>query len=390
MNAAEAREAVRGNPLSFLHVDKAEIDLPPETNPYAPEVYEKAAENLRALVSGGYVCRDAEPSYYIYRLTMAGRSQAGIVACPAADDYLAGHIKKHELTRAAKEEDRVRHITALNANTGPIFLMHRRDSALDDIKRAVMTSSAPVYDFVADGDVRHEVWVIKGAQTIGAIGARMRAVGSLYIADGHHRCASAVRVAQKKREAAAQGAQGAEEFNFFLAVIFDADELQILDYNRVVRDLNGLTAEEFLAQAGKAFTITESDKPVRPDAAHIFGMYLAGKWYRLETKFDVILEAATGPLKSLDVSILQDHLLAPILGVGDPRTDERIDFVGGIRGLAELERRAGTGGDMAVSFSLYPTSTEELMDIADAGLVMPPKSTWFEPKLLSGLFVHEL
>jgi uncharacterized protein (DUF1015 family) len=415
MNAAEARAMTTGNPLSFLHIDKAEIDLPPNTNPYSEKVYETAAANLRALASGElpnqtssdnkqdnsvkksgahepYIAQDSSPSYYLYRLTMDGRSQAGVVACPAADDYITGSIKKHELTRAAKEEDRVRHITALNANTGPIFLMHRTHDELAKIKRDIIASRTPIYDFTKDDDVRHEVWVIDEPDIIAKIKTAFGGIESLYIADGHHRCASAIRVAQQKR-AANPNYTGDEEFNYFLAVIFDADELEILDYNRVIRDLNGLTPREFLAAADANFAVEirgVTGQPYKPRAPHEFGVYLDNAWYKLTAKPELIAKIAGDPLKNLDVAILQDYILAPILGIGDPRTDERIDFVGGIRGLSELERRAGSGGDMKIAFALYPTSTEELMNIADAGLIMPPKSTWFEPKLLSGLFIHSL
>jgi uncharacterized protein (DUF1015 family) len=415
MNAAEARAMTTGNPISFLHIDKAEIDLPPDTDPYSAKVYETAAANLRALASGQlpgqtssdniqavsdtnhhagkpYIAQDNSPYYYLYRLTMDGRSQAGVVACPAADDYISGSIKKHELTRAAKEEDRVRHITALNANTGPIFLMHRTHNELAKIKSDIMSSRAPIYDFTKGDGVRHEVWVIDEPDIIAKIKSTFDDIESLYIADGHHRCASAIRVAQKKREAN-PNYTGNEEFNYFLAVIFDADELKILDYNRVIRDLNGLTPDEFLEAVGANFNVDIPDaqgQPYKPQAPHEFGLYLNNTWYRLRAKPELLAKISHDPLQSLDVAILQDYILEPLLGIIDPRTDERIDFVGGIRGLSELERRANPNGDMELAFALYPTSTDELMSIADAGLIMPPKSTWFEPKLLSGLFIHSL
>jgi uncharacterized protein (DUF1015 family) len=385
MNSDEARAMAADNPHSFLHVDKAEIDLPPGTDPYDATVYEKARENYANLQSNGILKQDEESHFYIYRLTMDGRAQTGIVGCPSADDYIEGRIKKHELTRADKEADRIRHVDALNANTGPIFLTHRPDAALEQIKSDWTAKHAPLYDFMSVEGVRNEAWIVDDARVIANLAQILAGMDALYIADGHHRCASAIRVARMRREAN-PGYTGDEEFNYFLAVLFSSDELRILDYNRVVRDLNGLDGDAFLARVGERFDITTADSPVRPEHPHVFGMYLKNRWYRLTAR--PLTWKDTDPVARLDVSILQDNLLSPILGVEDPRTNARIDFIGGIRGVEELEKRVHA--DMAVAFSLHPTSVDELMDIADAGQVMPPKSTWFEPKLLSGLFVHAL
>jgi uncharacterized protein (DUF1015 family) len=398
MNSKEAKEMTRDNPLSFLHIDKAEIDLPDGIDIHSDAVYEKALENYNDRKADQTFIQDESPSFYIYRLTLGGVSQTGIVGCPAADDYSAGRIKKHELTRADKEEDRVRHVDKLNANTGPIFLAHRPNSDIDELVSAWTFAHDKEYSFTGPGDVLHEVWVVGDADASDAISRAFAGMDALYIADGHHRCASAVRVCEMRRAAAAPGAfTGDEEFNFFLAVMFPSDQLHILDYNRVVRDLNGhegAFAEEIERRGEFELTKAEAGAgAVSPISPHEFGMYLsadgrpggAACWHTLKWRGAA---AAGDPVAGLDVSILQDKLLSPILGINDPRTDGRIDFVGGIRGLAELERRVQT--DMAVAFSMYPTQMDELMAIADADLIMPPKSTWFEPKLLSGLFIHEL
>jgi uncharacterized protein (DUF1015 family) len=387
MNSEEAKEMTRDNPLSFLHIDKAEIDLPAGTDIHSDIVYAKALENYKARKADGTFIQDTVPSFYIYRLTLDGVSQKGIVGCPSADDYSAGRIKKHELTRADKEEDRVRHVDTLNANTGPIFLAHRPNSAIDEIVGAWTAAHDKEYSFTGPGDVLHEVWVIDDAGVTDAITKAFAGMDALYIADGHHRCASAVRVAGMRRAESAPGSlTGDEEFNFFLAVMFPSDQLHILDYNRVVRDLNGMESAAFLSAIGeRGFAAGTADGPVSPAKPHEFGLYTDGAWWRLEWQGEA---GADNPVEELDVSVLQDDLLSPLLGIGDPRTDSRIDFVGGIRGLSELERRVAT--DMAAAFSMYPTQMEELMAIADAGLIMPPKSTWFEPKLLSGIFIHEL
>lgn len=388
MNSDEARVMVQGNPLSFLHVDKAEIDLDPGIDPYDSAVYDKAAENLAKLKSDGAMTQDDTPCFYLYRLTMGKHVQTGFVGCPSVDDYISEKIKKHELTRAAKEADRIRHVDRLDANTGPIFLASRPAPSIAKLKNDWISSHDPIYDFIADEDVRHQAWVIDDEKTISEIEAAFDSLPALYIADGHHRCASAVRVAEMRRKAA-PGFTGTEEFNYFLAVVFPSDELAIMDYNRVVTDLGGLSGEEFLAKVAEVFEVSElaaGSPPAKPTALHQFGMFLNDKWYLLKAKPGTWDDKDT--VGKLDVAILQDKLLAPILGIEDPRSDKRIDFVGGIRGLEELERRVHE--DMTVAFALYPTSMDQLMDIADAGLIMPPKSTWFEPKLLSGLFIHEL
>ena len=384
MDSEEARVMVKDKPLSFLHVDKAEIDLDPSVDIYADAVYEKARTNFLALRSSGKMLKDEKDCYYIYRQTMDGRVQTGIVACPSVDDYLNNAIKKHELTRADKEADRIRHVDTLDANTGPIFLTHRPDSALSAITTEWMSKNAAIFSFTAD-NVKHEGWVIDCPDTIAKISSRFENIPALYIADGHHRCASAVRVAQKRREAN-PNYSGDEEFNYFLAVIFPSDQLHIFDYNRVVKDLNGLSEKEFLEKAGVSFHIEAASGIVKPSSKHEFGLCLKGAWHRLRAREGNWNN--NDPVERLDVSILQNLLLKPILGIGDPRTDKRIDFVGGIRGLGELEKRVKSG--MAAAISMYPTTMDDLMDISDAGQIMPPKSTWFEPKLLSGLFIHDL
>lgn len=384
MNSAEARVKVQGNPLSFIHVDKAEVDLPEGVDLYSDAVYAKAAENLQKLSDEGVCFTEDAPKLYIYRQQWNGVCQTGIVGCASVDDYLNGVIKRHELTRADKEEDRIRHVDTCDANTGPIFLAYRRSGAIDAVIDKY-TALAPEYDFISEGDVKNTVWVIGDAADIAAVTDGFRAVESLYIADGHHRAASAVKVALKRR-AANPGYTGEEEFNFFLAVYFRADELKILDYNRLLKDTNGLSDEELFGRLGEVFAMEKSDKPVKPAARHTFGMFYKEQWYALTLKEGLADESdAVG---SLDVSLLQKLVNEPIFGIGDPRTDKRIDFVGGIRGLSELEKRCRE--DMVLAFSMYPTSLDELMAIADAGEIMPPKSTWFEPKLLSGLFIHRL
>jgi uncharacterized protein (DUF1015 family) len=386
MNREEAARMTEGNPYSFLHVDKAEIDLPDVEDIYDSRVYARAKENLEGMIADGIYQRDLEDYYYIYRLTMNGRAQTGVVCCPSVDDYLEGRIKKHELTRAEKEEDRVRHVDTLDANTGPIFLAHRPSEEMSAVVRDIVNGGKPVYDFIGPQVVRHEVWVVDAPEQIARITTAFAQMDALYIADGHHRCASAVRVAGMRR-AENPDWDGSEEFNFFLAVVFSSDELHILDYNRVVRDLGGLSVDAFLKAVGEKFEVHEHSAAIAPVQPHTFGMYIGGEtWYLLVARpgtWD-----ASDPVAGLDVSILQENLLGPLLGIGDPRTDKRIDFVGGIRGLDELVRRAES--DMQVAFSMHPTSLDELMAIADAGQIMPPKSTWFEPKLLSGIFVHFL
>ena len=385
MNSEEAREMVKDKPYSFLHVDKAEVDLPKGIDIYSAEVYEKAKENLEALSANGICKQDEKPMLYIYRQIMNGREQTGIVGCTAVDDYINNVIKKHEFTRADKEADRIRHVDTLDANTGPIFLTHRENKNVSDITENWKNAHAPVYDFVSDDGVAQTVWVIDNDAVVDTLVKEFAEIPYLYIADGHHRCASAVRVGERRR---GEGEYDKDaEFNFFLSVIFPCDQLKIMDYNRVMADLNGNTSEEFIAKMGEKFVVEEADEsPYSPKERHTFGMYLDNKWYKVTAKAEFINE--NDPVECLDVSILQNNLITPILNITDPRTDKRIDFVGGIRGLGELERRCAEG--MKLAFAMYPTSLNELMDIADAGKVMPPKSTWFEPKLLSGLFIHKL
>ncbi len=386
MNSEEARALAADKPLSFLHVDKAEIDLPREIDPYDKCVYEKARANLQKLERDGILAQDETPCFYIYRQIMNGRSQTGLVGCASIDDYLNDVIKKHEFTRADKEEDRVNHVDYCDANTGPIFLAYRGSDTVQTLVAAWQQGHAPVYDFVSADGIGNTVWVIDDAAVCAALQTAFADAGCLYIADGHHRCASAVRVG-KKRRAQFPDYDGTEAFNYFLAVAFPKDELAIMDYNRVIRDLGGMTPDALLEALGGSFTVTPAPvAPYRPEARHTFGMLLDGKWYKLTAKDGTFDE--NDPVASLDVSILQSNCIAPLFGIEDPRTDKRIDFVGGIRGLGELERRCRS--DMRLAFSMYPTSLEELMAIADAGRVMPPKSTWFEPKLLSGLFIHPL
>lgn len=384
MSSDEARRMVVGNPYSFLHIDKAEIDLPLGTDLYAPVVYETARNTLYRMIDEGTFKEEAKPCYYVYRQIMNGRAQTGIVGCASIDDYMNNIIKKHELTRADKEEDRCRHVDVCDANTGPIFLTYKARPDLNAVMAKYM-ELAPEYDFTSDG-VRQTVWVIDGEEDIAAVTAAFEQTPCLYIADGHHRSASAVRVGKKRREQN-PGYDGTEEFNFFLSVLFPDEQLYIMDYNRVVADLCGDSEEQFMAKVSEKFDITEIARPAKSiEGKHTFGMYLGGKWYLLTAK-DGTFDAADA-VEALDVSILQKNLLSPILGIGDPRTDKRIDFIGGIRGIGELERRVNEG--MAVAFAMCPTSIDELMDIADADRIMPPKSTWFEPKLLSGLFIHKL
>ena len=385
MDSEEARAMVKGNPYSFLHVDKAEVDLPLGTELYSATVYNKAAENLRKLETDGVCSQDRTDCLYIYRQIMDGRSQTGLVGCVSIDDYMNNVIKKHELTRADKEQDRINHVDYCDANTGPIFLTYRDSGEISKTVDEWQKSHEPVYDFVSDG-VSQTVWAIDCPATIEKITQLFASIDSLYIADGHHRAASAVKVGQKRRNEHPDY-DGSEEFNFFLAVLFAKSELAIMDYNRVIKDLNGLSETEFIARVSEKFDVSDApEAPFKTQEKHTFGMFLGGRWYRLAAKggtFD-----PSDPVAALDVSILQNNLISPILGIDDPRTDKRIDFVGGIRGLKELERRATS--DMCLAFSMFPTTTDDLMDIADAGKIMPPKSTWFEPKLLSGLFVHKL
>lgn len=381
-NTEEASREITGKPLSFLRVDRAETTMPAGTDAHDPAVYQQASVNLKRLEDDGVLETEKTPALYLYELTMDGRSQTGLVCCTSVDEYNDGTIKKHELTRADKEQDRIHHVDVCDANTGPIFLTYKEDPEISALI-AKQKECEPLYDFTADDGVSHRVWIINERDTIKRLEQAFSQVPNLYIADGHHRCASAARVANMRREQAG-GYSGKEEYNYFLSVLFPDAQLKILDYNRVVKDLNGLGVDEFLARIAQDFTVEKMHTQVSPSQKGEFGMYLDNVWYKLTAKD----WPAQDPVKSLDVSILYDKLLAPVLGIGDPRTDARIDFVGGIRGLGELERRTHT--DMKVAFSMYPTSLDELMTIADNNLIMPPKSTWFEPKLRSGLFIHKL
>ena len=386
MSAEEAREMTKDNPISFLHIDKAEIDFPDGIDIYSDQVYLKAKENYEKFVADRIYIEEEKPCIYIYEQTMNGRVQTGIAACASIDDYINNVIKKHELTRADKEKDRIRHVGTLDANTGPIFLAYRKNAEVNDILFSWKNSHEKTYSFEHDG-ILQQIWVIDDDAVINRISEIFeKDIPSLYIADGHHRAASAARVGVMKREQN-PGFDGTEEFNFFLAVFFCDEDLAIMDYNRVIEGFNGMTKDEMLSKISENFTVKKiGANQYKPEETHCFGMYTENEWYKLEAKdgtFD-----KSDPVKSLDVSILQDNLIAPVLGIDDPRTSDRIDFVGGIRGLGELEKRANS--DMDIAFAMFPTSMEELMNIADAGEIMPPKSTWFEPKLLSGIFIHKL
>lgn len=383
-NRVEAHEVVKKNPESFLAIDRAETQFGEEVDTYADCVYEKADQMLREKIQEGKFVQDPTPCFYLYELTMDGHSQTGVVGCASIDDYRNNVIKKHENTRADKEEDRIRHVDTCSMQTGPIFLAYRAKGDLRE-KIGELKKQAPVYDFVSEDGIGHRVWVIDNNSDVSMIEEAFGKIPAIYIADGHHRCASAVKVGLKRREQYPDYT-GEEEFNYFLSVIFPDEELRILDYNRVVKDLNGLDATAFLTRIGEYFTVEKKGQaPYRPTKKGMFGMYLEDEWYSLVAKEKIKSEDA---VEGLDVSLLQNYLLDPILGIKDPKTDKRIDFVGGIRGLGELERRVHT--DMKVAFAMYPTSIAELFAVADAGRLMPPKSTWFEPKLRSGLFLHEI
>lgn len=387
MNSDEAREMVKDKPYSFLHVDKAEIDLDPSIDHYDQRVYEKARETLMRFIKEGTLVRENKKGLYIYTLVMDGYPQTGLVSLASIDDYMNNVVKKHEFTRAEKEADRIRHVDVTNFHTGPIFLTYVFKEEITSIIETYKKDNDPMYDFIAEDGVRHTAWAILDDEIIEKLVEKFSAVESLYIADGHHRAASAVRVGMMRREHNPEYT-GEEEFNYFLSVIFPSNELRIMDYNRVVKDLNGCTKDEFIKTIEKNFTVTpfEGEGPYRPEEKHTFGMYVEKKWYRLTAKDHIVFDE--DPLKRLDCKILQDHLLHPVLGIEDPRVNKRIDFVGGIRGLEELERRVSK--DMKIAFSMYPTTIMDLISISDAGMVMPPKSTWFEPKLRSGLFLHDL
>lgn len=385
-NRQEAKEAVKGNPDSFLNIDRAETQFDDSVDTYAECVYEKAHDLLWEKIEKGDFLREDAPCYYIYELTMDGRVQTGIVACASIDDYENQVIKKHENTRADKEADRIHHVDSCNAQTGPIFLAYRANAVIREIV-AKTKQTAAVYDFTSEDGIRHRVWVTNAEDDILAIRGAFDSIGEIYIADGHHRAASAVKVGLKRR-AEHPDYDGSEEFNYFLSVLFTDEELMIMDYNRVVKDLNGLSGEAFLEKVQELFDVKQVAKEDRkPGKKGDFSLYLNGNWYLCTIRE---ADRSTDPVKGLDVSLLQEMLLAPVLGIGDPKTDKRIDFVGGIRGLDELERRCSADGDCVCAFAMYPTDIQELFAVADAGLLMPPKSTWFEPKLRSGLFIHEI
>jgi uncharacterized protein (DUF1015 family) len=386
VDRTEAKALVAGRPWSFLHVSRPEIDLPDTTDPYDPAVYARGRENLDRMIAEGVLARDAQAGYYAYRLTMGEHVQTGLVATTSVTAYDDGRVKKHELTRPVKEDDRVRQIDALNAQTGPVLLVYRADADVDGTLREV-TRQPPAVDVSAERDgVRHQIWPIDDPAQVAALTAAFEAMASVYVADGHHRSAAGSRVGHARR-AANPGHTGEESYNYFLSVLFPHDQVQILDYNRVVRDLNGLAPDDFLAVVAERFDLELASSPVKPARSGEFGMYLAGQWYRLTVHDDRV--PRDDPVARLDVSLLQENLIEPVLGVADPRRDERIDFVGGIRGLVALEQRVDSGA-WAVAFALYPTTMAALMDVADAGEVMPPKSTWFEPKLADGLVSHVL
>lgn len=383
-NREEACREVGRHPESFLAIDRAETYFSNDVDTYADEVYAKAKELLQTKISEGSFVQDETACYYLYELTMDGRSQTGIVACASIDDYQSGVIRKHENTREDKEQDRIRHVDGCGMQTGPIFLAYRSTDILRQLVRAVK-SSEPYCDFVSEDGIRHRAWMISDQNQVAQFREGLSDLQRVYIADGHHRCASAVKVGLARR-VAHPDYTGEEAFNYFLSVLFPDEELEILDYNRVVKDLNGLDSETFLNRLAEHFTVEKAPVcPYRPEKKGVFGLYLDDVWYRLIAKAEILSD---DPVERLDVSILQKYLLTPVLGIKDPRTDKRIDFVGGIRGLGELERRVHT--DMRAAFSMYPTQIDELFAVADAGRLMPPKSTWFEPKLRSGLFLHAI
>lgn len=388
MDSDEARAEVAKNPLSFIHVEKPEVDLPLGTDLYDPAVYAKAKENLYNYIKDGHMIQDAKPLFYIYRQEMDGRYQYGLVGLSAIDEYLDGRIKKHELTRADKEADRIRHVDTCDAHPSPVFFTYRHQADIDAIVEKVSTQTAPVYDFVSDDGIGHTLWLMDKDEDIQGITNAFARLPHLYVADGHHRTASAVRVGTMRREKYPDY-KGDEEFNYVMTVIFPDNQLKIFDYNRVVQDFNGRTQEQFMAEVKEKWNVEEvsAKASYRPSRLHQISMYMDGKWYFISPKAGTW--NAQDEVDNLDVSILQNNLLQPILGIEDPRRDNRIDFVGGIRGLEELVRRVDSGREV-VAFAMYPTSMDELIGIADAGKIMPPKSTWFEPKLRSGLFIHLL
>ncbi|CAK0765243.1 DUF1015 domain-containing protein [Gammaproteobacteria bacterium] len=380
----EARARAEGRPWSFLHISRAEIDLPPGTDPYSPQVYARARGNLQAMERAGVLVRETVPCYYVYRLVMGEHTQTGLAATVAVEAYETGRVRRHELTRPDKEDDRVRQIDALNAQTGPVLLAYRHHPEVETLL-ATVTRGTPEMDVTAADGVRHLVWIVADPAKLAQLTVFFEGMERLYIADGHHRSAAAARVAALRKQDPATPA-GDADHNYFLVVAFPDQEMRILDYNRLIKDLHGLSREDLLAQVARSFRIEPAEAPVRPTQSGEYGMYLPGQWYRLSID---PTQVPADPVARLDVSLLQDKLLAPLLGIGDPRRDKRIDFVGGIRGLAGLQERVDSG-EMAVAFALYPTTLGDLMAVADAGAIMPPKSTWFEPKLADGLLSHVL
>ncbi|MGA7387336.1 MAG: DUF1015 family protein [Pseudolabrys sp.] len=377
VSSAEARELAKGKPWSFLHIAKPEIDLDPGIDPYDKSVYAKAAENLKRMVAEGVLIRDVKPCYYVYRLTWRGHTQTGIAAAASLQAYATNRIRKHELTTPTKEDDRVRQIEAINSQTGPVMSGYPNAPEIDAILARV-AAGKPGVDVTADDGVRHQLWTIADEATIQKLTLAFEALPAIYIADGHHRSAAAARVAAARK--------GEGSHNYFLSVIFPEHEMTILDYNRAVKDLNGRSAEQFIAELRKSFTVTAFDQPVRPASSHEYGMYLGGHWYKLLTRPGLV---PNDPIGRLPITVLNRNVIEPLLGIKDPRTDKRIDFIGGARGLEELEKRVKSG-EMAVAFALYPTQMRDLMAVADAGGIMPPKSTWFEPKLADGMVNHVL
>jgi len=384
LNTEEARARAAGKPNSFLHISKPEIDLPADTDPYDAKVYVRGRQNFQAMLASGVIKRDPAPYYYFYRLVMGSHTQVGLVAAASCADYASGRIRKHEHTQPAKEDDRVRQIDTLNAQTGPVFLTYRRSEKIDAIAKAV-TAGTPEVDVTADDHVRHTLWVVTDQIQIYELSNAFEALPRLYIADGHHRSAAALRVAEQRRAANSKHT-GNEPYNYFLSVIFPDNQVQILEYNRVIRDLHGLAPEAFVGRLQTAFIVEKQDAPAKPAALGEFGMYLAGQWYRMRLHKEKV---PSDPVGRLDISVLQEQIIGPILGIADQRRDKRIDFVGGIRGMKELERRVNSG-EMAVAFAVFPTSLADLMAVADTGEIMPTKSTWFEPKLADGMVSHAL
>ena len=377
LSSAEARERAKGKPWSFLHVSKPEIDFDPSVNPYDPAVYAKAAENLQRMQTAGVLMRDAKPCYYVYRLIRRGRTQTGLACIASLADYASNRIRKHEFTTPVKEDDRVRQIEAINAQTGPVMIGYPNALALDALL-AEGSAGKPEVDVTADDGVQHQLWAVSDAAMIAKLTRAFDALPAVYIADGHHRSAAAARVAMARR--------GEGSHSYFLSVMFPEREMTILDYNRVLKDLNGRSPQQLLAELRKNFTVTPSDQPVRPTSARDYGMYLAGHWYMLAVRPDLV---ASDPIGRLPITVLTRNLIEPLFGITDPRTDRRIDFVGGARGLEGLQQRVDSG-EMAVAFALFPTQMHDLIAVADAGGIMPPKSTWFEPKLADGMVSHVL